>query len=213
MVSSARTLVKNAIFDYLPGLLRRGPRTTKRVALTFDDGPDDLTPRYLDLLDELGVAATFFLIGEYAVARPDLVREYVKRGHQIASHGYDHARFTTLDRRALLDQCDRTDRALGGQPTGRRWVRPPHGSVGAGSLLALRASGHVVAMWSIDSCDYETRDPAAIAERCGPPHVGAGDVLLLHEGQEWTLQALPRIVEALRAAELECVTMYDLFAR
>jgi len=208
--SSVLSLVKNAVLDVMPGVIRRGPTTTKRVALTFDDGPDHMTERYLDLLDELDVPATFFLIGDRAGNRPDLVREYVRRGHQIAGHGYDHARFTKLGRRALLDQCARTDVALGGQLTGRSWVRPPHGTLDAPSLLNLVASGRTIAMWSLDSRDYSTTDPAEIAERC----VGAtaGEVLLFHEGQQWTLDALPRIVSGLRAAGLECVTMYDLFA-
>lgn len=213
VVTSLRTLVKNTVFDRVPGLLRRGPSTVKRVALTFDDGPDHMTPRYLDLLDDLGVPATFFLLGDHADQHPDLVREYLRRGHQIAAHGYDHTRFPKLGRRALLEQCERTEQAIGGQLTGHAWVRPPHGSLDAASVLTLRAAGYVVALWSIDSHDYTEHDPAKIAERCSPAAVGPGDVLLFHEGQDWTLEALPRIVAALHASGLECVTMHDLFAR
>jgi peptidoglycan-N-acetylglucosamine deacetylase len=208
--SSVRALVKNAVYDAFPGVLRRGPVKSRRVALTFDDGPDDLTERYLDLLDELGVPATFFLIGQRAADYPELVRAYLRRGHQIAGHGFDHARFTTLGRRALLDQCAQTDTALGGQLSGRSWVRPPHGSVDATALLRLVTAGYTVAMWSVDSHDYETQDPAVIATHCAG--TAAGDVLLLHEGQQWTLDALPRIVAQIHAAGLECVTMHDLFA-
>ena len=210
---SVRSLVKNAVFDRVPGLLRRGPTASKRVALTFDDGPDEMTHRYLELLDDLGVPATFFVVGELAAAYPELIRDYVRRGHQVAGHGYDHTRFTKLSRRALIDQCKRTDQAIGGQPTGRPWVRPPHGSLDMRSVLTLRSTGYVVAMWTIDSCDYSQRDPAKLAETCGPDVVRGGDVLLFHEGQEWTLEALPRIVTALHASGLECVTMHDLFAR
>ena len=74
-------------------------------------------------------------------------------------------------------------------------------------------AGYVVALWSLDSQDYTDKDPASLAERCGPKHVRPGDVILFHEGQEWTLEALPRIVTGLQASGLECVTMYDLFAR
>jgi peptidoglycan-N-acetylglucosamine deacetylase len=169
-----------------------------------------MTERYLDLLDELDVPATFFLIGNRACNHPALIRDYVRRGHQIAGHGYDHARFSRLGRRALLDQCARTELALGGQLSGRAWVRPPHGTLDATSLLNLVASGRTVAMWSLDSLDYESTDPAEIAERCAA--ATAGEVLLFHEGQQWTLDALPSIVAALRAAGLECVTMHDLFA-
>jgi peptidoglycan/xylan/chitin deacetylase (PgdA/CDA1 family) len=210
---SLRTLVKNTVLDRFPGVLRRGPTSSKRVALTFDDGPDLVTPRYLGLLDELGVPATFFVLGDAAERDPGRIREYLRRGHQVASHGYDHARFTTLSRRELLDQCQRTDHAIGGQASGRSWVRPPHGSLDASSLIGLRAAGYVVALWSIDPCDYEVHDPDELAARCRPGIVGPGDVLLFHEGQDWTLAALPTIVAGLQAAGLECVTMYDLFAR
>ena len=70
-----------------------------------------------------------------------------------------------------------------------------------------------IALWSVDSEDYGERDPGKIAERCSPPKVVDGDVLLFHEGQQWTLNALPRIVTALHSAGFECVTMHDLFAQ
>jgi peptidoglycan/xylan/chitin deacetylase (PgdA/CDA1 family) len=213
VVAAFRTRVKNAVLDRIPGVLRRGPTTHKRVALTFDDGPDALTPRYLDVLDELGVPATFFVLGAAAEREPEHARAYLRRGHQVASHGYDHTRFTKLSRRELLAQCERTDRTIGGQTSGRSWVRPPHGSLDASSLLALRSAGYVVALWSVDSCDYEIHQPEELAARCQPGVVGPGDVLLFHEGQDWTLAALPQIVAALHAAGLECVTMHDLFAR
>jgi peptidoglycan/xylan/chitin deacetylase (PgdA/CDA1 family) len=213
VITSVRALVKNAVFDRLPGLRRRGPATIKRVSLTFDDGPDALTQRYLETLDDIGVPATFFVTGEHAVCHPELVREYLRRGHQLASHGYDHTRFTKLSRRQLLEQCARTDQAIGGQTSGRSWVRPPHGSIDAATLLALRAAGYVVALWSFDACDYTEHDAAKLVERCAPEHIAAGDVLLFHEGQEWTLAALPAIVSGLHAAGFECVTMHDLFAR
>nr|HEX4316097.1 polysaccharide deacetylase family protein [Kofleriaceae bacterium] len=210
---SARALVKKVVFDRVPGLLRRGPSNARRVALTFDDGPDDLTPRYLDTLDKLHVPASFFLIGNACQRRPELVREYVRRGHHIAAHGYDHTRFTKLDRRALLDQCDRTDRELSSVWPGRAWVRPPYGAVDASTIVSLRLAGYTVALWSLDSHDYEDRDPAVVASRCAPMRVHNGDVLLFHEGQPWTLDALPSIIERLRGSGFDFVTMRDLYAR
>jgi peptidoglycan/xylan/chitin deacetylase (PgdA/CDA1 family) len=208
--NSVLSFVKNAVFDAFPGVLRRGSPDIKRVALTFDDGPDHMTERYLEALDRLGVPATFFLIGARAAHYPDLVREYVRRGHQIAGHGFDHTRFSKLGRRRLIEQCVRTDSALGGQVSGRPWVRPPHGALDPTSLLHLVTSGYTVAMWSFDAYDYSSTDPDQIADRC--TSIRAGDVVLLHEGQQWTLDALPRIVDSIHASGLECVTMHDLFA-
>lgn len=210
--ASVRRMVKSLVFDHAPRVLSRGPADRKRVAITFDDGPDGDTPRYLDLMESLGIPGTFFLLGDRADAHPDLVREYVRRGHQIASHGYDHQRFTALGVLALLDQCKRTEAALGTQLTGRPWVRPPHGSLGATSIVSLLGAGYTLAMWSLDSCDYGEKSPDALVARCAPERVRPGEVLLFHEGQEWTLAALPRIVKNLQAAGYECVTMQDLFA-
>lgn len=207
-----RALVKNAVFDRVPGVLRRGPTGSRRIALTFDDGPGAMTGRLLDVLDELAVPATFFLLGGCVALRPEMVREYLRRGHQIASHGYDHARFTTLPRRDLLAQCRRTDELIGGQISGRPWVRPPHGALDATSLGTLLAAGYTIALWSLDSGDHVERTPGAIADRCAPDKVRGGEVVLLHEEQRWTLEALPRIVRSLQGAGLECVTMHDLFA-
>jgi len=209
--SSVGALVKNAVLDRIPGVLRKGPATVKRVALTFDDGPDERTPKLLEVLDDLGVAATFFVCGELAEAHPLVIREYLRRGHQVANHGYNHTKFTKLSRRELLEQVEKTDNAIGGQATGKLWVRPPHGAIDATSLITLRTAGYLVAMWSIDSFDHTEKDPAALAQRCA--NVTAGDVLLFHEGQPWTVDALPRIVTWLHANGYECVTMHDLFAR
>jgi peptidoglycan/xylan/chitin deacetylase (PgdA/CDA1 family) len=141
------------------------------------------------------------------------MRAYRARGHQLAGHGYDHTSFPRLSRAQLLDQCARTDRALGVQLVARSWLRPPHGALDVRALAVLVAARYTVALWSLDSLDYEDRDPALIAARCAPAQVRGGEVVLLHEGQAWTLAALPRSVASLREAGYEFATMFDLFAR
>ena len=162
------------------------------------------------LLDELAVRATFFVTGDNAEARPHLIREYTRRGHQVAGHGYDHQAFTKLRGSELKDQLDRTNALLGPQTTTRPWVRPPYGRVDARVLGRLLAHGTMIAMWSFDSHDYEVHDPDELVARCAPENIAPGDVLLFHEGQQWTLDALPRIVERLRGAGYELVTMAEM---
>jgi peptidoglycan/xylan/chitin deacetylase (PgdA/CDA1 family) len=212
-VGQLKSLVKNAVYRAVPRsrLVQRGPSSRRQVALTFDDGPDHLTGAYLDLLDELDVRATFFVVGTACELEPQLTRDYVRRGHQIASHGYDHTRFPKLPWSALDEQLRKTTALLGPTPTTRPWVRPPYGDVDARVLAQLLASGSLIAMWSLDSHDYEVRDAEALAVRCSPRHVSAGEVILLHEGQQWTLDALPRIVHGLRDAGYEMVTMVEMF--
>jgi peptidoglycan/xylan/chitin deacetylase (PgdA/CDA1 family) len=213
--AALRRQLKSLVLSAVPRsrLAVRGPRGARRVALTFDDGPDDMTRAYLDVLDRYGARATFFVVGEACEARPELVREYVVRGHQVAGHGWDHTRFTKLDPGALRAQLARTNAVLGPQPTARPWVRPPYGALDARVLAQLLASGAFVAMWSLDSFDYTIKDPEALVSRCAPSRIDPGEVVLLHEGQAWTLDALPRILERLRDARWEMVTMAELLTR
>jgi peptidoglycan-N-acetylglucosamine deacetylase len=212
-LATLRRRVRDVVLDRMPPSLvvRRGPPGVRRVALTFDDGPDDLTGEYLELLDRLGVPATFFVMGDRSAARPEAVRQYVRRGHQIAGHGWDHQPFVRLSAGALRDQLRRTEAVLGPRPTRRPWVRPPHGALSPRVIAQLLAGGYTIALWSFDGKDYELTDPDALVARCDPAQLAPGDVLLFHEGQPWTLAALPRIVENLQRAGFECVTMADLF--
>lgn len=193
-----------------PGEDAGGPR---RVALTFDDGPDEHTERYLDVLDAYGVPATFFVMGDLLELRPGAIAQYLRRGHQLGGHGYDHTRFDRMTPRQLVDQLARSERLIGPVPQGRLWVRPPYGAMGPVAAATMLARGHVIAMWSFDSKDYEEAPPDTIVARCAPGNVVAGDVLLFHEGNTWTPAALPGIIEGLRGAGFELVTMADLVAR
>lgn len=193
-------------------IIWRGPARGRRLALTFDDGPDELTPRYLEVLADLGVPATFFVMGCFVEQKPGSVDDYLCGGHQLAGHGYYHKRFTQLRPNELRAQLSETARALGPRPEGL-WVRPPHGAIGARDVRLMLAGGYTVAMWSLDSGDHEESSPAAIAARCSPARVCPGDVLLFHEGQSTTLAALPIIIGELRDAGYDLVTMATLMGR
>lgn len=180
------------------------------MALTFDDGPCNMTPAYLDCLASLGVTATFFLVGECAARFPELVLEYVRRGHEVASHGFTHTEFPKLSPQALSDELFRTQTLLP-LPSGKRpWVRPPRGTLNARTAARMLTAGFRIAMWSLDSDDCRTEDPDHLRGRVSPASVGAGEVVLLHEEQAWTLDALPGMVRALRAAGYLFCTLSEI---
>jgi peptidoglycan/xylan/chitin deacetylase (PgdA/CDA1 family) len=188
-----------------------GPRdpSRRRLALTFDDGPDAMTPEYLAVLSRLGVRATFFVVGENAARCPDVAREIIRRGHEIGGHGWSHETFSTMTRTALSDELARTSTVL--PSTGRRpLIRPPRGALTPRTLLQLASAGYRVVLWSVDSDDCRARDPRVIERRLAPDRLSSGDVVLLHEFQPWTLQALPRVVGALRDAGWDMVTIGEL---
>lgn len=181
----------------------------RRIALTFDDGPDTMSPRYLDVLARLGVRATFFLVGENAARAPGTVREYVRRGHEVGAHGWSHEVFAGMSRERLADEVARTAAAL--PPSrGRPMIRPPRGRLSLTSLYRLARAGYTTVVWSVDSDDCRTMDPRAVERRLAPERLSPGDVVLLHEQQPWTLEALPAVVHALRGAGFELVTVREL---
>jgi peptidoglycan-N-acetylglucosamine deacetylase len=204
--------LKRRAADVLPRavLVRQGATTAKRLALTFDDGPHALTPAYLDVLDRFGARATFFVVGKTCEAQADVLRDVVARGHELAGHGFTHTFFPELDAAALRAELDRTAALLPPTRVGRRLVRPPGGATSLRSLALCARAGYTTVLWSRDSDDCRTTSPDEVAARVAPDVVQPGDIVLLHEAQEWTLAALPRILEGLARAGFETVPMGEL---
>jgi peptidoglycan/xylan/chitin deacetylase (PgdA/CDA1 family) len=152
------------------------------VSLTYDDGPDPAqTPALLDLLADRGVRATFFVLADAAVAHPGLVRRIVAEGHELALHGADHTRLSTLpDREAVAVVADARRRveAVAGVPV--RLFRPPYGAHTAGSLRGWRALGLDVVIWSGWAADWYDDAPEAVTARARRA-VHPGGILLLHD--------------------------------
>lgn len=196
----------------------RGPREARGVALTFDDGPSpETTPEILDRLDEARVKATFFVLGRKAAAHPELTREIVSRGHTIAIHGHEHDRFLSLRSPARvgddIDQAMTTVESLTGvRPT---LYRPP---VGLTSPRIARALDHfdlVVVGWSVRALDgWRGAKPEKVAARVAA-RLEDGAIVLLHDAAERddyrpaSVEALPGILAAMRARDLEGVRLDD----
>jgi peptidoglycan/xylan/chitin deacetylase (PgdA/CDA1 family) len=191
-------------------IVRRGPTKSKAVALTFDDGPHELTDAYLDVLDRYDARATFFVIGKACVAHPDGVRRIVARGHEVAGHGYEHIAFPKLDGPTLEEELARTAALLPPPRTRRPLVRPPTGRTTPTSLARVARAGYSTVLWSRDSDDCRTKDPAEIVARLAPEALTPGEIILLHECQTWTLEALPAILENLMRAGWSMVPVGEL---
>jgi peptidoglycan/xylan/chitin deacetylase (PgdA/CDA1 family) len=210
---AARRAAKAAAFAFLPKhwLVRRGPQTKNRIALTFDDGPCAESTAYLEILHYFGVRATFFVVGSACRERASELSRIAALGHEVAGHGYTHRRFPTLSSRELMSELARTSELLPEQ-NGRRLVRPPHGTLSPSVLLTCARAGYTTVLWSRDSADWRVRSSAELVQsfRRIPPE--AGDILLFHEGQPWTLAALPEILSQLLEAGHELVTVGELLA-
>jgi len=185
-----------------------------QVTLTFDDGPDpEVTPRVLDLLDAAGARATFFCIAERVRAQPALVRQIVARGHDVQNHSNGHAHhFSLLGPRGFEREIGAAQQVLF-DATGSRahCFRAPAGL--RNPLLdpvLHRMNLHLVS-WTRRAFDTRYRHAARIAARL-QRGLAAGDILLLHDGNSRdgvVLQALPLVLEGLRAHGLRSVTLRE----
>ncbi|WBP90216.1 polysaccharide deacetylase family protein [Kitasatospora cathayae] len=171
------------------------------VALTIDDGPDPkYTPAVLDLLQQHGIRATFFLIGENAVEHPALVKEIADRGHHIANHTWTHPDLRHMSESAVRDELERTSdllqRTAGRLPT---WFRAPGGDWSPVSLKVAADLGLRNMAWSVDPRDWARPGTSAITERI-LKDVRPGSIVLNHDGggdRSQTVAALKLYLPAL----------------
>ena len=180
---------------------------TEHAALTFDDGPDpDSTPAILDALDEAGVKATFFVVGEQLMRHWAIARETRARGHQLALHGAGHPRHAEL---SPPDARDEVARGVGAfeAATGERaqLFRPPYGRFSEHSYGACTKLGLTPVYWSGWGEDWEPIPPARIAD-LATRDLAPGAILLLHDSARYatrdsaltTAEAVPLIAVAAR---------------
>lgn len=179
------------------------------VGLTFDDGPHPRgTPAVLELLRERGATATFFLVGEQVRRTGALVDEILAAGHAVALHCDRHRNLLRLPSRAVRDDLDRVATLLDGRALPVH--RPPYGIYTRSALVEVRRRGWRALLWSRWGHDWRQRaTPQGVAAEV-TRRLGAGDVLLLHDADEYTapgawrttVAALPIVLDAIGAAGL-----------
>jgi peptidoglycan/xylan/chitin deacetylase (PgdA/CDA1 family) len=158
-------------------------RDTTTAVLTYDDGPTPgVTDRLLPVLAEAGATATFFVLLTRVRPSLGLLREVLAAGHEVALHGADHRRLTTLPPESLSERFgdSRSElEDLAGVPV--RWSRPPYGVQDRASWAAAREAGLTPVLWSVTCRDWETPPPEDhLAELRAADQ--AGGVVLLHDG-------------------------------
>ncbi len=204
-------------------ITRRGGANTKKIALTFDDGPH---PRYtravLDILRHYHVPATFFIIGANGVFHPELLQQIVSEGHEIGNHTFTHPNIATISREQLRLEINATERLLE-STIGRRSLlfRPPYAediepetSDQVKPLLFIRQLGYYTISMHVDPGDWLNPGVDQIVNATIVQAVrNAGRIVLLHDGggdRSQTVAALPRIIEGLRARGFELDTVSSL---
>lgn len=199
------------------------------VALTFDDGPDaQWTPRILDVLKREGVPASFFIIGENGQANPDLVKRIVSEGHDIGNHTFTHPNLGEIPLRVTELELNATERLIESL-TGRSTMlfRPPYFGDAEPTtpdevepIVTAKHLGYLTVGLHVDPDDWAQPGAQEVVRRtlAGVTNKSddadeRGQIVLLHDGggdRAQTVEALPQIIEQLKARGYRFVTVSEL---
>ena len=223
-------LIGNHVVLTLTGLWPRshalGPNWTRlpaaatarnEIALTIDDGPDpQVTPLVLDLLEQYGVHATFFCIGEVAQRHPELCCDIVRRGHAVENHSQHHRHYFSLQGMAGLTREIQAAQDTLSNITGQLplFFRAPAGLRNPFLDPVLARLSLRLATWSVRAFDTRVGDPDTVKRKL-VKGLHAGAIILLHDahaartpdGDPVILAVLPTVLDAAAAANLRFVTL------
>ncbi|HEY3424133.1 MAG TPA: polysaccharide deacetylase family protein [Negativicutes bacterium] len=200
----------------IPGKLYwAGSVKDKKVALTFDDGPENhWTPQILEVLQKKKVKATFFVIGKQVQSYPEVLRQIYDQGHVIGNHTLNHADLTKMSAPEVekeLEDCAAIIQGIIGKSP--RLVRPPFGFHNTTVDDTVYSKNQIIVLWSIDTEDWQGLDAKTIKDSV-LPKMKNGYIILQHSGVnphlQGSLEALPAIIDGLRSQGFEFVTIPEL---
>jgi peptidoglycan-N-acetylglucosamine deacetylase len=179
---------------------------SKKVALTFDDGPHPIyTPQLLEGLKKRNVKATFFVIGKNAELYPEVVKQIYEEGHLIGNHTYSHAQLNVL---SIEKQCEEINMAsevihkiTGVYP---EFIRPSFGEWDKDISCEL-----IPVFWTVDTLDWTTENVDKIV-RNGTKNIKDGDIILMHDYYKTSVEAALKIIDKLQSEGFEFVTVDDI---
>jgi peptidoglycan/xylan/chitin deacetylase (PgdA/CDA1 family) len=184
------------------------------IAMTFDDGPSGPnTPRLLDLAAKKHIKLTFFLIGENAARYPKLVQRELAEGHEVGNHSYTHPDLAKMSDEAVRSEIQKTQDAIinasGYRPI---LMRPPYGAMTARQRLWVSHDfGFKLILWEVDPLDWKEPGPDVVASRIIAA-TRPGYIILSHDIHSQTVDAMPKVFDALLAKGYKFVTVSELIA-
>lgn len=215
--SSRTYIITNIARVSKPQLVYCGDTEDKRIALTFDDGPDDYyTGKILDILQTEGVEATFFVVGEQVRIFPEMLQRIVRGKHGLGNHSWTHPQFSKQTTSQVIREVQATEEeifSLTGQRTGI--FRAPYGAITDADLKVLDDLGFRPIMWSIDTLDWNGTAAEQILSTIMRDR-SPGSIILQHCLKfkpgclDETVKALPDIISQLRQDGYRFVTVQDL---
>lgn len=180
----------------------------KRIAITFDDGPNpEYTMKLLDGLQKRGVKATFFVLGAEVEKYPQIVEAIDADGHLIGIHSYEHVNFSQIGDAAAIEQIEKTQEAIH-EVTGKYagYIRPPYGCWKKSLDVEVPL---IEVLWDIDPLDWSTKDADVVVQRI-LKRIPEGTIILLHDASESSVQAAFTTIDILQKENYEFVTVEEL---
>lgn len=209
-------------FGYQPDIYRVGDRASNKVAITFDDGPsEEFTLAILDILKELDVPATFFMVGRHVEKYPHVAQRIVEEGHSVGNHTQNHRNLPTLStvelHKEVMEATAIITEVTGVYPT---FVRPPRGMYDDRFRRLAKLLGQEIVLWSISTRDWRYGVTPTYIERFIDSRVRGGDIILFHDSgalvsseggnRKATVLSLANVIEIIRAKGLEIVSLDEL---
>lgn len=179
------------------------------IAITFDDGPSKFTMQLLEQLEAYDARATFFMVGTNVPHYPETVKKMKDIGCELGNHTTHHARLTELDVAGIQNEINVTNQAIQnivGEPA--TLMRPPYGAV---NEVVQSAVGMPLAMWSVDTRDWEQKDMAFVKNYVLNA-AKDGEIILLHDIHETTVQAVLQVIPELVNRGYQLVTVSEMAA-
>lgn len=206
--------LKKRLTKFLPRkyILYEGDINSKQIALTFDDGPNpDYTEKFLELLSDYKIKATFFLLGKNLEKYPQIARKIVSDGHVIGNHTHIHKRIDEISIGELKNELNNPQNMIRTMYNrGFNYFRPPYGKFSLVCLSYCIFKRFTTVLWTLDSRDFEHRGKQHILNNVIGDGIKGGDIILFHDDNEFTLEALPEIIEHLRKKGFEFITVEEM---
>ena len=180
----------------------------KKIALTYDDGPDPVyTEELLAVLEAENVRATFFLLGQEIAGQEETVKKMYAAGHILGNHTYSHVDLLGLSEWEALEQLRKTNEVIAAC-TGEypQYFRPPFGRC---SESINKQISMLMIMWTLDTRDWECQDTGVIVENI-VQNVKENDIILMHDGYETTVEATRQVIPILKERGYTFVTVEEL---
>jgi peptidoglycan/xylan/chitin deacetylase (PgdA/CDA1 family) len=184
------------------------------IAITFDDGPNpETTNKLLKMLEQRGIKATFFVLGSRAVQSPEILKQMVAQGHEVENHSWSHPILPKVSLAEADRQITQTNDAIetitGKKP---RYLRPPYGAMSPSLRKHIEGKYDLTFIyWSVDTLDWKNKSPDKIYELT-MKQIGPGGIILAHDIHPTTVQAMPKVLDALLARGFKFVTVTELIA-